>query len=144
MRGRRVRRARLIVFRWVEHTAELELQIDAASRESLFADALEAFEELVGGDPAGDATRHEVFVLAEGPDPASLLVEWIEELVFLAETEDFVPERLVTLELGDSELRAEVEGRRGRPAHLVKAVTYHRLAVEERDDGWHATVVLDV
>jgi SHS2 domain-containing protein len=132
------------VFRWVDHTAELELQIDAATERELFADALDAFEELAGRDPAGDPARHEVFVLAEGPDPASLLVEWIEELVFLAETEDFVPERLVSLELGKSELRAEVEGRRGKPAHLVKAVTYHGLVVEERADGWHARVVLDV
>lgn len=132
------------MYRWVDHTAELELQIDAASEQELFADALDAFEELVGGDPTGEPTRHEVFVLAEGPDPASLLVEWIEELVFLAETEDFVPERVVSLELGESELRAEVEGRRGKPAHLVKAVTYHGLLVEAREDGWHARVVLDV
>jgi SHS2 domain-containing protein len=132
------------VYRWVEHTAELKLEIDASTLEELFADALDAFEELVGGDPAGEPARHEVFVLAEGPDPASLLVEWIEELVFLAETEDFVPERLVSLQLGDSELRAEVAGRRGRPAHLVKAVTHHDLSVEEREDGWHAGVVLDV
>jgi SHS2 domain-containing protein len=134
----------VIMYRWVDHTAELELQIDAASREELFADALDAFEELVGGDPAGETTRHEVLVLAEGPDSASLLLEWIEELVFLAETEDFVPERIVALELGENELRAEVEGRRGSPAHLVKAVTHHGLSVEERDNGWHARVVLDV
>jgi SHS2 domain-containing protein len=132
------------MYRWVEHTAELELQIDAESDRELFADALDAFEGLVGGDPVGEPARHEVFVLAEGPDPASLLVEWIEELVFLAETEDFVPERLVSLEVGGTELRAEVEGRRGKPAHLVKAVTYHGLVVEERDGGWHARVVLDV
>jgi SHS2 domain-containing protein len=132
------------MYRWVDHTAELELQIDASSREGLFADALDAFEELVGGDPAGEPARHEVFVLAEGPDPASLLVEWLEELVFLAETQDFVPERIVALDLGENELRAEVEGRRGKPAHLVKAVTYHGLSVEEHDGGWHARIVLDV
>lgn len=132
----------MTVYRWVEHTAEVELRIDAPTQEGLFADALDAFEELVGGEPAGEPARHEVFVLSE--DPAVRLVEWIEELVFLAETEDFVPERLHSLELGAGELRAEVEGRRGRPAHLVKAVTYHGLSVGQDADGWHARIVLDV
>jgi SHS2 domain-containing protein len=132
----------VIMYRWVEHTAEIELRIDAPTQEGVFADALDAFGELVGRDPAGEPARHHVVVDSE--DRAVRLVEWLEELVFLAETEDFVPERLASLELDDGELRAEVEGRRGRPAHLVKAITYHGLAVEERPNGWHARVVLDV
>ena len=132
----------MIMYRWVEHTAELELRIDAPTQEAMLADALDAFAELVGGDAEGERTRHEVVVSAA--DPAVRLVDWLEELVFLAETEDFVPERLAALELGAGGLRAEVEGRRDRPAHLVKAVTYHDLAVEESGDGWHARLVLDV
>ena len=132
----------MIMYRWVEHTAEIELRIDAPTQEALLADALDAFAELVGGDPGGEPARHEVAVVAD--DPATRLVEWLEELVFLAETEDFVPERLASVELHRDGLRAEVEGRRGRPSHLVKAVTYHGLDVEEREGGWHARVVLDV
>lgn len=130
------------MYRWVEHTAEIELRIEAPTEEAILADALAAFSELVGGVEEGEPARHEVVVA--GPDPAARLVEWLEELVFLAETEDFVPERATKLELRGGELRAEVDGRRDRPAHLVKAVTYHGLEVEERDDGWHARVVLDV
>lgn len=132
----------MIMYRWVEHTAEIELRIDAPTEEALLADALDAFRELVGREPAGEPARHDVVVV--GSDRAVRLADWLEELVFLAETEDFVPERLAELDLAGDELRARVEGRRGRPAHLVKAVTYHGLAVEERDDGWHARVVLDV
>ena len=130
------------MYRWVEHTAEIELRIEASTEEAILADALAAFSELVGGDEEGEPARHEVVVA--GPDPPARLVEWLEELVFLAETEDFVPERVANLELRGGELRAEVDGRRDRPAHLVKAVTYHGLEVEERGDGWHARVVLDV
>ena len=130
------------MYRWVEHTAELELRIDAPTEEALLADAVRAFEELVGRDPEGKPVGHDVILTSQ--DPAARLVDWLEELVFLVETQDFVPERLATLERGDGGLRARVEGRRGSPAHLVKAVTYHGLAVEERADGWHAAVVLDV
>jgi SHS2 domain-containing protein len=134
----------VIVYRWVEHTSELQLEIDARTLPQVFADAFDAFAELVGGRVDGEPARHEIVLSVENGDPASVLVEWLEELIFLAETEDFVPERLVSLMAIDDEFRAELEGRRGHPSHLVKAVTYHRLLFEERPDGWHARVVLDV
>ena len=128
------------MYRWVEHTAELELVIEAGSEREVFADALAAYAELVG--PAGGPhALHEV--AAEAPDRAALLAAWLEELVFLAETEAFVPER-AELELRADGLRARVEGRRGEPSHIVKAVTYHDLEFSPADDGWRARVVLDV
>jgi SHS2 domain-containing protein len=128
--------------RWVEHTAELELELQAPTEEALFADALAAFAELVGRDGSGDPVAHEV--RASAADRAALLVEWLGELVFLAETEDFVPERVAMLELRNGELQATVEGRRGQPAHLVKSVTYHGLELGRDQTGWRARVVLDV
>jgi SHS2 domain-containing protein len=129
------------MFEWREHTAELELVIEADSEKALFEDALRAFGELVQrGD--GERARHEV--RAEGSDRATLLAAWLDELIFLAEAHDFVPERTVSLALGGTTLRASVEGRRDAPAHLVKAVTYHGLTVEPRDGGWHGRLVLDV
>lgn len=128
--------------RLAEHTGEVELEIEAPTRESVFAEALSAFRELVDGGGEGATVRHEVAVSAA--DPALLLVEWLNELVFLAEVEHFVPECAVALELSDGRLRATVEGRRGRPRHLVKAVTLNMLELERADDRWHARLVLDV
>ncbi len=129
------------MYEWREHTAELELVIEADSAEDLFEDALRAFGELVGRGE-GEPARHEV--RAEGTDHATLLAAWLEELIFLAEAQDFVPERTVSLDLDGAALRASVEGRRDAPAHLVKAVTYHGLAVERHEGGWRGSLVLDV
>ena len=58
-----------------------------------------------------------------------------------------------TVGLGDvtaiGAVRGEAAGERiARSRHrlygLVKAVTYHQLAVEQRDGGWSARVILDV
>jgi SHS2 domain-containing protein len=130
------------VYRWVEHTAELQLELEAETEEALFAAALTALGELVGREDDGRPARHEV--RASASDRATLLVEWLGELVFLAETEDFVPESVLSLELEDGALRATVEGRRGDPAHLVKSVTYHNLELGRDRKGWRARVVLDV
>jgi hypothetical protein len=53
-------------------------------------------------------------------EPSLLLVDWLNELVFLAEVEGFVPESVERLELGDG-LQATLAAVRGRPRHLVKA-----------------------
>jgi protein archease len=130
------------VFRWLEHTAELGLEIEATSREAVFEEALAAFAELVGGGD-GPLTTREVEV--EADEPGLLLVEWLSELLYLADTEQFVPERVASLDLDRNHLRATVEGRLGEPGQLLKAVTLHRL--EFREDatvGWRAHVVLDV
>ena len=72
-----------------------------------------------------------------------LLADWIGELAFLAETAGLYP-RDADLAVDGGSLDATVRGTTGDPPHVVKAVTYHRLSLDQRDDGWHATVVLDV
>jgi SHS2 domain-containing protein len=130
------------VFRWVEHTAELELELEAPSEEAVFGEALAAFAELVrnGGGPA--VTRE---IELQADEPAMLLVEWLNELIYLGEAQQFVVERIASLELRDGKLSATVEGHRGEPRHLVKGVTLHRLELRGDDQaGWRARVVLDV
>ena len=130
------------MYRWVDHTAEIELRVEAETEDGVFADSLVAIAELTAGELAGVAVRRELSLSAV--DRATLLAEWLEELVYLSESEGFVAERLVSLELGERDLRATVEGRQGMPRYLVKAVTYHGLALERADGGWRARVVLDV
>ena len=128
-------------YRWIDHTGELELRIEAASEGAVFEDAMRALRELAE-PPAGAAAVEEVEVTAS--DRATLLAGWMEELVFLSETADFVPDRVTRLKLAPAHLSASVEGRRGEPRHLVKGVTYHRLAFGPAGRGFRATVVLDV
>lgn len=130
------------MFRWVEHTAELELEIEAPSQRAVFDEALRAFAGLVR-DGEGRPLERELEV--EADEPALLLVEWLSELVYLSEAEQFVPERIASLELGEGRLRATIEGHRGEPRQLVKGVTLHRLELRpDGDTGWRARVVLDV
>ena len=130
------------MYRWVEHTSELELEIEAATVPDVFLEALEAFAELVAEERSADSEWRLIEV--RGDDDATLLVEWLGELAFLAEREGFVPERAGELEPDDGLLRASVRGYGGEPRQLVKAVTLHRLLFEPEGEGWRARVVLDV
>ena len=129
-------------YRFVEHVGEVEIDLTAESEPEVFGAALAAFASLVELDGEGEPARHEISLSAE--DDALLLVDWLSELIFLAETESFVPERLVSIELEGGSLRADVAGRRGRVRHLVKAVTLHRLDLRRQGGAWHGRVVLDI
>ncbi len=130
------------MYRWREHTAELELAVEAASEQEVFGDAADAFGRLIEVEDGGDPARHEVEL--EAPDLGALLVDWLEELIFLADTASFVPDRVATLELRDYRLKAVVEGRRTTFDPLVKAATYHKLEFRNDQGRWYARVVLDV
>ncbi len=130
------------MYQWVEHTSELELEIEAATEPSVFLEALNAVVELVGDEQGADPEQRELEV--RGDDRESLLVSWLDELAFLAETEGFVPQRVAEFDLSEGLLRATVWGHTGDPRHLVKGVTLHRLLFAPEGNGWRARVVLDV
>ena len=118
------------------------MEIEASTEEAVFRDALGAVSELLAGDDAGEQVWREVRV--DGRERAALLVGWVDELVYLAETEDLVAEDAERVELSGGGLVATVRCRRGSPRQLIKAATYHRLVFERSGQGFRATVVLDV
>ena len=130
-----------MAYRWVEHTGELELEVEAPTPEDVFGEAFRAIREVLGGE-AG-ASEETARIELSAPDRGALLADWLAELAFLAE-EGSLPGRLAEIELRDKTLTATVLGSAGKAPHLVKAATYHRLAFEPVDGGWFARVVLDV
>lgn len=106
-------------YRWVEHTAEVKLEIEASTREAILADALRALGELIDDGPLRDRVACEIVVA--GREPATLLVQWLDELLYRAETEDLVPEEVEDIDVDQHGLRAVVRCHRGTPRHLITA-----------------------
>jgi SHS2 domain-containing protein len=130
--------------RWIEHTAELQLELHAASEAGIFTEAAVALRELLDDETPQDGARAQRSVEAEATDRGALLAAWLAELVFLAETDGLVPDDVRNLVVGEDSVTAVVHGRLGEPRHLVKAVTYHDLELRRDRDGWRGNVVLDV
>ena len=128
-----------MTYRWLEHTAELQLELRADDEEGVFAEGVAAFAELLG-DGSGQDVTHELAMQAG--ERSGRLVELLEELVFLADTSGFIPRRLAQIDLVAG--HATIDGYRGDPPPLVKAVTYHDLEFRRDDGSWFARVVLDV
>jgi SHS2 domain-containing protein len=134
--------------RLLAHTADIGLEVRADSRELLFAAAARGLKRLLyGASPATARLRREVVL--EASAPAELLVAWLNEILVFCEMARAVPAGFLVRELDDCRLVASIDGEPFDPArHVVertaKAVTYHKLAVEERAGGWYARVYIDL
>jgi SHS2 domain-containing protein len=129
------------MYEWQSHTGEAQLEIVSDTPEGVLAEAVDAFGRLVERDPAGEPARRQISV--EGSELSALLVELLQELIYLADTEGFVPDH-AELRLDENRLSAALDGRVTAVDPLVKAATYHGLEFERKGEVWNARVVLDV
>ena len=131
-------------YRFVDHTAELQLELEAPTKENLLQEAVLALGELLGGVGAGEADEVSREISVAAADDAALLAAWIDEIVFVAESEGLRPRRAVEIRVVEGDASGRVTFARGAPPHLVKGVTYHDLVLAPAREGWYGRVVLDV
>jgi SHS2 domain-containing protein len=127
-----------------EHTGELKLRIEAPSLPELFAEAGRALAEAMGASEGGGPAMEKRIEL-EASDREALLVDWLNELVFLSEAEKVIFREFRVELPSEGRLMASASGPRfERLRNPVKAATYHGLAISAVAEGFVATVVLDV
>src|ERR687897_2746896 len=104
------------MYHWVEHTGELEVEIEAENETEVFEQGFEAMRDLLRSEEAAPSAAGELMrVSLTARDRPALLADWLSELAFLAESAGFVPERVAAIELDGNRLTAELLGVRGDP-----------------------------
>lgn len=128
----------------LEHTADLALRVFGQDLHQLFANAAYAmFSQLTDIKHIAPSVQHPVKV--EGTDYESLLVNWLNELLYLHETRGEVYSAFDIHELSPGVLHATVHGEQSEDIHtIIKGATYHDLAINKTTEGYTATIVFDV
>ena len=134
-------------FEFIDHTADAGIRVEAPTLEDLFETAALAFSELVTSVDSVDCKVERRFKLQED-DLEALLVSWLQELLYLLDTEDLVFSRF-QVRLHGLSLEAAAWGDVFDPnIHTVKTeikgVTYHQLEGAKSDRGWQAQVIFDI
>jgi SHS2 domain-containing protein len=135
-------------FRVLEHTADVGFEAFGSTREEVFANAARALLDIIV-DADSIAPREAQTLEVTGPDPPSLLVNWLSEVLYLFDAEGWLFSDFEVRSLQDRSLSAVARGEKFDPARhqvklLVKAITYHQLALEETPSGWRAQVYVDI
>jgi len=134
--------------RFLEHTADIGIEVTGPSLESVIGEAAMAMTRLMLGDavPLGEDERTFEIV---GDEPALLLRNVLRELLFLYSAEGFALGGLdLELEGGEPGLKARCRAHGGTPGDPpkteLKGVTLHGLRAEREEGGWRARVIFDV
>lgn len=131
--------------RQLDHTADLALEIWGPDETAVLHEGMRALVAILTDDVTVGGDDERTIVL-ETLDPADRLVQWLNEVLYLATVEGFAADR-AELELYEGGLRARLRGRADGADLLtteIKSATYHDLALDHTDAGVVARVVLDV
>ena len=136
-------------FEVINHTADVGVVAYGANLNQAFANAARALFSLITEPESVEETLSWDIEL-RAPDEESLLVEWLNELIYLFDTEHILFRRFEVSELGRGRLRARGYGERVNSSrhHLktgIKAATYHMLSVSQDEDNvYRVKVIFDI
>lgn len=88
-------------------------------------------------------------VSARGETPEELLVNWVNELLYLHDVEGFVAHDLAPPEIDRSRIHGTLTGEPVDPGRhpggtVVKAATFHELTVDQRPGRVSVRLILDI
>ena len=135
-------------FEIIDHTADVGIIAYGSSIEQLFSHAaLALFSLITKLEDIEEKIRRNLEISSRDKD--SLLVEWLNELIYLFDVEQILFHRFEIESLDHNQLKAACYGEKFDPSrHRVKtgpkAATYHLLKIEEDNQGYKARVIFDI
>lgn len=134
-------------FEIIDHTADVGIIAYGNDVKQAFANAGRALFSLITElDNVGEVLHRDIEL--EASDQESLLVEWLNELIYLFDTENVIFKRFDITELSNTQLKARSYGEKVDSSKHelkigVKAATYHMLKVD-KGNGYKVQVLFDI
>ena len=138
-------------FKILDHTADIGLIVYGEDLKSLFENAAAGFFHLITDLRKVKVRTTRPIRIEPYPEEnlERLMVDWLGELLYLHDTESLLFRRFSLEYVGKEGLKGTVGGEIFREeSHIikteVKAVTYHRIKVEQGEGRWEAQVIFDL
>ncbi len=133
-----------MAYQEIEHTADVAIRVRAPSLAELFCQAAEGMFALIA-DLATVRIDTQREVAVDGPDDETLLVNWLNELLYQAETSGKIFCKFEVDLRSPNQLQGLARGGPAREVRKhIKAVTFHDLRIERTNDDFETTIVFDV
>ncbi|MGD9275987.1 MAG: archease [Candidatus Pacearchaeota archaeon] len=133
-------------FKFLEHTADIKFQAFGKTKEGAFRNSFFALRESIcGGLKIQKKIRKKIKIKAK--DDESLLYNFLEEFLYLLDSENFLISEIRNIKIINGNLSAEVFGDESKNydfTNNVKAITYNQMFVKKENEKWVVQVVLDV
>ena len=135
-------------FKVLDHTADIGIVAYGADIKALFVNSAIGLSSLITDlDTINEVDQKQIELTAE--DAEVLLVQWLNELIYIFEVDHIVFKRFDVAELTDNRIKANCYGEKINPKHNtllreIKAATYHMLRISKCDSGYEVTVIFDI
>ncbi len=136
------------LFKILEHPADLGIEAYGNSMEDVFKNSAKGLIFIIAGNSKIDNNLTKKITIS-AMDRENMFVRWLNEILFLYDSEKFLMSDVEFKNISDTSLCANVAGEKyNKIKHQlkldVKAVTYHNLIIEKERDIWKSRVYLDV
>jgi SHS2 domain-containing protein len=144
MNMRRMKKA----FEIIDHTADIGIIAYGTDVRELFSNAALALFSLITELESIEEKSH-LNLKVSSEDGDSLLVEWLNELIYFFDAKHLLFNRFDIESLTLNELKSICHGEVFDPAKHkikrgVKAATYHMLKLDKDSEGYRAQIILDI
>jgi len=133
-------------YKFLEHTADVKFQAFGKNTDEVFENSALALKEAICGK-IKVKDKKEKTINVKGKDFESLLYNFLEEILYFLDAENFLIAKIKKIKIDKMKLTATVIGDNSsnyKFTNEVKAVTYNEMFVKEERGKWTAQVVLDV
>lgn len=134
-------------FRILPHTTDIRLKIYGQNLKELFLNSTLGLVKLLGIGLDQTAGRKRI-VRLKARDAESLLVDWLNEILYIVQTRHFLPACVVITHCDGKKLEAALTGKysKGKISLLreIKAATYHNLKILKRGKLFKTEVLFDL
>jgi len=135
-------------FEIIDHTADIGIVAFGTDIKQVFANAaLGLFTLMADTDDFKEDVERELKLSAE--DVEVLLVEWLNELIYIFDVEHIFFKRFEVDEITSTQIKARCFGEkiktsRHKLKREIKAATYHMLKINKEDAGYKVQVIFDI
>lgn len=138
----------MVKFEIFDHTADVGIIAYGKDLKEAFANAAYGmFSQIADLKNVKEEVERDVAI--QSSDREALLVDWLNELLYMFDVDHIILSRFDIIELNQNSLKAKVYGEkidtsRHQLKTSVKAATYHMLKVEVKKNGAKAQFILDI
>lgn len=134
-------------FEFLEHTADIKFRAYGKTMEKVFENTALAISSILSRTKKIKSIKKKVISFSISPNNEKLLLyNFIEELVYLLDAENFIICKAKVSIRGDK-LSAVIYGdnaKNYKDLNQIKSPTYHEMYVKKMGDCWETQVVVDV
>jgi len=132
-------------FKFLEHTADIKFQAFGKTLVEAFKNSALAMTKAMTDDKVKSKITKKI--KTQGKDNENLLYNFLEDILVLVDSENFIIAEIKKINIKDNKINAELRGdtvNKYDVKNHIKSVTYNEMFVKKEKGKWAIQVVVDV